>query len=56
MRCSLLADTLRQHLPDTGAVDERVIAVGELLGSPLVWLANSLRGLMTARLEKTPRP
>ena len=52
VRCGLLPGTLRQHLLDTHALIERVITLDELLHSPHVWLANSLRGLTPVIVEK----
>jgi para-aminobenzoate synthetase/4-amino-4-deoxychorismate lyase len=43
--CGLLAGTFRAQLLETGAVQERVITLEELLRSPRVYLVNSVRGM-----------
>jgi para-aminobenzoate synthetase / 4-amino-4-deoxychorismate lyase len=40
----LLPGTLRAHLLDEGRIQEKVIRVGELIGAPVCYLLNSVRG------------
>lgn len=53
-RCGLLAGTYRSRLLDLGAVRERVVTIDELVGSSCLWLVNSVRGIMPARLADPP--
>jgi para-aminobenzoate synthetase/4-amino-4-deoxychorismate lyase len=46
VRCGLLPGTLRQHLLDTGAIEERVLTRDDLRRATALFLVNSLRGWM----------
>ncbi|HPU85166.1 MAG TPA: aminodeoxychorismate synthase component I [Candidatus Latescibacteria bacterium] len=48
--CGLLGGTMRAHLINTGRVTERVVSISELLTSPAVYLANSVRGMYRVRV------
>lgn len=48
--CGLLPGTLRRRLVESGAVAERVVAVGELANAEAIYLVNSLRGQQRATL------
>jgi para-aminobenzoate synthetase/4-amino-4-deoxychorismate lyase len=46
----LLAGTLRADLLDSGEIEERRITLDELRGAARLWLINSVRGMVEARL------
>lgn len=48
--CGLLPGVLRAELLDAGAITERRITVDELRAAPRLWLINSVRGRVEARL------
>lgn len=48
--CGLLAGTYRRHLLDTGKVKERVVKKSDLHKVSKIYVANSVRGLLEARL------
>jgi len=48
--CGLLAGTFRAELLDAGAIRERVLSVGEVASAPRLWLINSVREWVEARL------
>jgi para-aminobenzoate synthetase / 4-amino-4-deoxychorismate lyase len=50
--CGLLPGTFRAHLLEHGELSERPIAVKELLGSPHVFLLNSVRGKYRIEVAK----
>lgn len=50
VKCGLLPGTYRQYLLASGAVQERVVRVADLEECPAVYLANSVRGLVRAKL------
>jgi para-aminobenzoate synthetase/4-amino-4-deoxychorismate lyase len=54
VRCGLLAGTLRELLLERGEIRERAITIPELLRSPRVLLANSVRGLYPVRIVAKP--
>ncbi len=49
-RCGLLHGTFRAHLLEAGVLRESVVTVGQLKQSRRIFLLNSVRGLMPARL------
>lgn len=51
--CGLLAGTMRGLLLERGVVEERAVSVDELLLSPAVFLANSVRGLYKVQVVDT---
>jgi para-aminobenzoate synthetase/4-amino-4-deoxychorismate lyase len=53
VHCGLLPGTCREELLARGTIVERVITIEELLGSPAVYLVNSVRG---KRLVRVARP
>lgn len=50
IECGLLGGTFRAELLESGEIRERVIARGECATAPRLWLINSLRGWIDARL------
>lgn len=50
VRCGLLPGTLRQHLLETGAIEEQILAIDCLARAEAITLINSVRGEMEARL------
>ena len=50
IECGLLGGTLRAELLDAGTIHERVITRDELAAAQRLWLINSLRGWIDARL------
>ncbi len=52
--CGLLPGTFRQDLLDRGRITERIITVDELKAAPRLFLINSVRGWMPARLAELP--
>ena len=50
VRCGLLPGTLRRHLLETGALEERVLTLDDVRRAPRVLLYNSLRGKMPAQV------
>lgn len=52
VRCGLLAGTLRRRLLQRGCVTEEVVPMDSVKDGEVFWLANSLRGLMRARLRR----
>ncbi len=50
--CGLLPGTFRQDLLDRGRITERIITVDELKAAPRLFLINSVRGWMPARLTE----
>ena len=51
VRCGLLAGILRDRLIREGRVREGVVTTGELGNYRQIWLINSVRGVMKARLR-----
>ena len=49
-RCGLLPGVLRGELLDRGRAEEAVLTVADLDRAGTVWVGNSLRGLIAARL------
>jgi para-aminobenzoate synthetase/4-amino-4-deoxychorismate lyase len=56
LECGLLPGTLRQELLDAGRAEERVLLPADLARAGKVYLGNSVRGLMEARLAEAPAP
>ncbi len=54
VKCGLLPGTFRQDLLDRGRITERVITIAEFKSSPRIFLINSVRGWMPARLLNQP--
>ncbi len=50
LACGLLAGTYRAELLELGMIRERPVTTEELLRSPRLWLANSVRGILAAVL------
>ncbi len=50
LRCGLLPGTLRHHLLETGAIEERILPIDCLARAEAITLINSVRGQMEARL------
>ena len=50
-RCGLLPGVLRAELLDEGRAEEAVLTVADLDRARSVWVGNSLRGLIAARLS-----
>jgi para-aminobenzoate synthetase/4-amino-4-deoxychorismate lyase len=48
--CGLLAGTYRRHMLDTGKVKEAVVKKSDLGKASKIYVANSVRGLLEARL------
>ncbi len=48
--CGLLDGTLRQHLIEAGEISEKVITIDELKSTEKIWLINSVRGWIPAKL------
>jgi para-aminobenzoate synthetase/4-amino-4-deoxychorismate lyase len=48
--CGLLPGTLRADLVESGRVVERVVRIADLARVERIWLVNSVRGWMDARL------
>ena len=55
VECGLLAGTLRAELLDRGDIFEERIPVDRFLQAPRFWLINSVRGWMTAVLDRSGR-
>jgi len=49
--CGLLAGTFREHLLETGQVEERIIQVEELSNAINIFLVNSVRKWQEIKLE-----
>ncbi len=50
VRCGLLPGTLRQHLLESGAIEERILSIDCLARAEAITLINCVRGQMDARL------
>ena len=48
--CGLLAGTYRRHMLDTGKVKEAVVKKSDLGKASKIYVGNSVRGLLEARL------
>lgn len=55
LACGLLAGTYRAELLELGMIRERPVTTEELLRSPRLWLANSVRGILPAVLAGDAR-
>jgi branched-subunit amino acid aminotransferase/4-amino-4-deoxychorismate lyase len=52
LSCGLLDGCLRRELIDRGQCEEVVLTRSDLMQAEKVWLGNSLRGLIPARLAR----
>lgn len=50
LRCGLLAGVLREEMIEQGKAKEAVLTEADLLGAKTIYVGNSLRGLIRARL------
>ncbi len=53
LTCGLLPGTLRAELLDTGRAKEAILRIADLPRASRIWLGNSVRGLVAARLIGT---
>ena len=52
LKCGLLPGVLRQHLLNEGKAREKVICLEDVLAADKVFVGNSVRGLVEAKLEE----